>query len=185
MKRIIMRISLVIVFASLFVFGVIFAGGQGGSGSIVSTVQAADDDDRGGCRRNSNSQLISESALLSGLAPGALFPFIDTTPNSIVSAHIAITDATTTCAAGAAPPANMQILAGQAGVQLVPVMTAATNTGIGTATQCVFHVTVTPGSGGVPETVTDIVVVNTNTSAGLTGVNTITASAEVCIQRRR
>ena len=26
-------------------------------------------------------QLISESSLLSGLAPGALFPFIDSTPN--------------------------------------------------------------------------------------------------------
>jgi hypothetical protein len=55
MKRIIMMISLVIVFASLFVFGVIFTGGQGSSGSIVSTVQAADDDDeddRGSCRRN-------------------------------------------------------------------------------------------------------------------------------------
>ncbi len=186
MKRIIIRIRLVIVFASLLVFGVIFAGGQGSSGSIVSTVQAVDDVDGGGCRRNSNIQLISESALLSGLAPGALFPFIDTTPNSIVSAHIAITDATTTCAAGAAPPTNMQILAGQAGGQLVNVMTAATNTGIPTSpTQCVFHVTVTPGSGGVPETVTDIVVVNTNASAALTGVNTITASAEVCVQRRR
>jgi hypothetical protein len=186
MKRIIMRISLVTVFASLFVFGVIFAGGQGNSGSIVSNVQAADDvDDRGGCKRNSNFQLISESALLSGLAPGALFPFIDTTPNSIVSAHIAITDATTTCEPGAAPPANIQILVGQAGGLLVNVMTAATNTGIGTtATQCVFHVTVTPGSGGVPETVTDIVVVNTNASAALTGVNTITASAEVCVPRR-
>jgi hypothetical protein len=55
MKRIIMTISLVIVFASLFVFGVIFTGGQGGSGSLVSSVQAADDDDddnRGGCRTN-------------------------------------------------------------------------------------------------------------------------------------
>jgi hypothetical protein len=182
MKRIIMRISLVTVFASLFVFGVTFAGGQGSSGSIVSNVQAANDgDDRGGCK---NIQLISESTLLSGLSSGALFPFIDTTPNSIVSAHIAITDATTTCAAGAAPPANIQILVGQAGVELVPVMSSATNTGIGTATQCVFHVTVTPGSGEVPETVTDIVVVNTNNSAALTGVNTITASAEVCVQRR-
>ena len=184
MKRITMRISLIIVFASLFVFGVIFAGGPGSSGSIVSTVQAADDVDGGGCRRNSTIQLISESALLSGLAPGALFPFIDSTPNSMVSAHIAITDATTTCAAGAAPPANIQILVGQAGVELVPVMTAATNTGISTtAAQCVFHVTVTPGSGGVPETATDIVVVNGNPSVALTGVNTITASAEVCVRR--
>ncbi len=38
------------------------------------------------------TQLISESALLAGLAPGALFPFIDTTPRNIVSAHVAITD---------------------------------------------------------------------------------------------
>jgi hypothetical protein len=45
MKRIIMTISLVIVFASLFVFGVIFTGGRGSSGSIVSSVQAADGDD--------------------------------------------------------------------------------------------------------------------------------------------
>ena len=55
MKRIIMTISLVIVFASLFVFGVVFTGGQGSSGIFVSSVQAADDDDddnRGGCRTN-------------------------------------------------------------------------------------------------------------------------------------
>lgn len=51
-------------------------------------------------------QLISESALLTGLAPGALFPFIDTTPHRITSAHIAITDATSSCAPGAAAPSN-------------------------------------------------------------------------------
>ena len=72
---------------------------------------------------------------------------------------------------------------GRPRLSLADMMTAATNTGIGTATQCVFHVTVTPGSGGVPETVTDIVVVNNNSSAALTGVNTITASAEVCVRR--
>ena len=59
MKRIIMTISLVIVFASLFVFGVIFTGGQGSRGSIVPSVQAMDkdkdddDDENGGsCPRN-------------------------------------------------------------------------------------------------------------------------------------
>jgi len=33
-------------------------------------------------------------------------------------------------------------------------MTAATNTGIGSPTQCVFHVTISPGVGGVPASVT-------------------------------
>ena len=45
MKQIIIRASLVIVFASLIAFGVMFAGGRGSSGSIVSTVQAVDDVD--------------------------------------------------------------------------------------------------------------------------------------------
>jgi hypothetical protein len=124
-------------------------------------------------------QLISQSSLLAGLAPGALFPFIDTTPHSISLAHIAITDATSTCGAGAAAPANIQILAGVAGGALANVMTAATNTGIGSSTQCVFHVTIRPDHDGVPARVTDIVVVNSNASAALTGVNTITASAQV------
>jgi hypothetical protein len=123
--------------------------------------------------------LISESSLLDGLAPGALFPFIDTTPRSIALAHIAITDATSTCAPGAAAPSNIQILAGVAGGKLVNVMKAATNTGIGASTQCVFHVTIRPGARDVPATVTDIVVVNANGSAALTGVNTITVSAQV------
>lgn len=125
-----------------------------------------------------HKQLVSESALLAGLAPGALFPFLDTTPNRIASTHIAVTDATASCSAGAAPPANMQILVGQAGVALTNVLTAATNTGIGTPAQCVFHVTAVPGRGGVPRTVTDVVVVNAG-AAPLTGINTVNASASV------
>jgi len=41
------------------------------------------------------------------------------------------------------------------------------------------HVTIRPGKGGVPSSVTDIVVLNANTSNALTGINTVTASAEV------
>jgi hypothetical protein len=124
--------------------------------------------------------LVVQSAILSGLAPGAVFPFIDSTPHQIASAHIAVTDATTTCTAGATAPTNVQVLVGQAGGTLAPVMTAATNTGITTtAGQCVFHVTVTPGSSGVPATVTDIVVRNQSGSVALTGVNTVTVSAVV------
>jgi hypothetical protein len=124
-------------------------------------------------------QLISGNSLLAGLAPGAAFPFIDTTPNTIARAHIAITDSTSSCAAGAAPPSNVKVLVGQAGVALVSVMDATTNTGISTTPgQCVFHVTVTPGVSVVPSPVTDIVVVNGGTSA-LTGINTVTATATV------
>jgi hypothetical protein len=125
-----------------------------------------------------HNQLISESALLAGLASNSLFPFLDTTPNTIRRTHIAITDATAACTAGAAPPANIQVLVGQAGVALTNVMTAATNTGIGTAAQCVFHVTARSGQGGVPGTVTDVVVRNAG-AAPLTGINTVTASATV------
>ncbi len=124
------------------------------------------------------AQLISESSLLAGLSSNALFPFLDTTPNTIKRAHIAVTDATSNCSAGAAAPANIQVLAGQAGETLVNVMTAATNTGIGTAAQCVFHVTVQRGKGGLPATFTDIVVRNAG-GAALTGINTVTASATV------
>lgn len=124
-------------------------------------------------------QLISENALLAGLAPGALFPFIDSTPHRITQAHIAVTDATPECAPGAAAPSNIQILAGVAGGALVNVMTAATNTGIGSSGQCVFHVTIRAGVGDVPGRVTDIVVVNSNGTAALTGINTITVSALV------
>lgn len=123
--------------------------------------------------------LISENAMLAGLPGGAVFPFIDTTPSTIRRAHIAVTDSTSNCAAGAAPPDNVQILVGEAGVELVGVMGATTNTGISTTPgQCVFHVTVKAGHGGVPAKVTDIVVLNAG-SAALTAVNTITASADV------
>jgi hypothetical protein len=127
----------------------------------------------------STPQLISASSILAGLVPGALFPFIDSTPHRIVRAHIAVTDATSDCEAGAAAPSNVAVLAGVAGGTLVNVITAATNTGIGSTAQCVFHVTIKPGEGGVPSTVTDIVVVNTNSSSALSGSNTITASADV------
>ncbi len=124
-------------------------------------------------------QLIAANSLLAGLAPGAVFPFIDTTPHKIAQAHIAITDSTSDCHPGAAPPDNVKILVGQAGVALVSVMDKTTNTGISTTqSQCVFHVTVTAGKGGIPETVTDIVVRNGGSSS-LTGINTVTASATV------
>ena len=135
-----------------------------------------EDDDDGGAA--AGPRLISESALLIGLEGGALFPFIDTTPNRIVRAHIAITDATETCEAGASAPTNIQVLVGSAGVTLVDVMDATTNTGIGTPTQCVFHVTVVAGANGVPVDVMDIVIVNGG-EGPLTGVNTVTVSAEV------
>ena len=128
---------------------------------------------------SANPQLIAESSILAGLAPNGLFPFVDSTPHHIVKAHIAITDATSSCEAGAAVPSNIQILVGVAGGSLVNVMTPATNTGIGSPAQCVFHVTITPGVDGVPSTVTDIVVVNANSNAPLTGINTITVSAAV------
>jgi hypothetical protein len=126
-----------------------------------------------------DTQFIAESSLLAGLAPGAVFPFIDTTPHQIAQAHIAITDSTSDCHAGAAPPDNVKILVGQAGVALVSVMDKTTNTGIFTTPgQCVFHVTINAGQAGVPATVTDIVVLNGG-SAALTGINTVTASATV------
>jgi hypothetical protein len=128
---------------------------------------------------NGGGQFIAESSLLAGLAPGAVFPFIDTTPHKIAQAHIAITDSTSDCHAGAAPPDNIKILVGQAGVALVSVMDKTTNTGITTTPeQCVFHVTINAGQAGLPATVTDIVVRNGGSSA-LTGINTVTASATV------
>ena len=125
------------------------------------------------------NQFVVATSMLSGLAPGAVFPFIDTTPHTISQAHIAVTDATTNCAPGAAAPSNVKVLVGQAGVSLVSVMGAAKNTGISTTPgQCVFHVTIRAGQAGVPNAVTDIVVLNGGSSA-LTGINTVTASATV------
>jgi hypothetical protein len=125
------------------------------------------------------SHFVVASSMLSGLGTGTVFPFIDTTPQTISQAHVAITDATTNCSPGAAPPTNVKVLVGQAGVSLVPVMDASTNTGISTTPgQCVFHVTIQAGQSGVPSTVTDIVVLNSGSSP-LSGVNTVTASATV------
>ena len=128
---------------------------------------------------DADGQILEESALLAGMASNSVFPFIDSTPNRIRRGHVAITDATTACAAGAAPPTNMEVLVGEAGVALVAVMGAGTNTGIGTPRQCVFHVTVRAGRNGVPRTITDFVIVNKSATAALTGINTVTASAEV------
>ncbi len=126
-----------------------------------------------------DTQFIAESSLLAGLAPSAVFPFIDTTPHKIAQAHIAITDSASDCHPGATAPDNIKILVGQAGVALVSVMDKTTNTGISTTpSQCVFHVTINAGQAGVPATVTDIVVLNGGSSA-LTGINTVTASATV------
>ena len=126
-----------------------------------------------------STKLVAENAILAGLPPGALFPFIDSTPNGIASTHIALTDATAVCSHETpTPPLNVVVLVGEAGGTLTNVMTAATNTGIGSPTQCVFHVTVTPGSDGVPRRATDIVVVNAG-AAPLSGLNTITVTAEI------
>ena len=125
------------------------------------------------------SIFISESSLLDGLGAGAVFPFIDTTPNKIQRAQIAVTDAAASCTGGDSPPTNVQVLVGEAGVALEPALSAATNTGISTTEgQCVFRVTIEPGRGGMPDTVTDIVVLNGG-GAPFTGINTITVSAEV------
>jgi hypothetical protein len=149
---------------------------------VVFSATAAGGSGKGGGGREGGGQLISESSMLAGLSAQALFPFIDTTPHRITKAHIAVTDSTASCSAGAAPPAKIQVLVGQAGVALINVMTASTNTGIGTPAQCVFHVTVRPRRGGVPATVTDIVVRNGG-AAPLNGINTVTASATVNARR--
>lgn len=148
--------------------------------AIVLPALAHDDNDKG--TNWSKNKLVVENAILTGLPGGALFPFIDSTPNQIVSAHIALTDTTSNCSPRAAPPANLQVLVGVAGGTLVPVMTASTNTGIPgsgpSISQCVFHVTVRPGENGVPRQITDIVVVNGGNTP-LTALNTVTVSAEV------
>lgn len=119
---------------------------------------------------------IAESTILEGLAAGAVFPFIDTTPNRVLVAHVALTDSTAACDGNDAnQPSNIGILAGVAGVALSGVTLE--NTGIGSAIQCVFHATITPGGLGL-SSITDIVVVNVGGSP-LTGANTVTVSATV------
>jgi hypothetical protein len=125
----------------------------------------------------SNRPLVSESVRLEGLAPGAVFPFLDSTPFFIRTAHVAVTDETSVCAAGAAAPDNLQVLVGVAGGTLVTVLDESTNTGISTTPgQCVFHVTIMAGKNGIPAQVTDIVVLN-NGDEPLGSVQTATASA--------
>src|SRR5207253_10712108 len=87
-----------------------------------------------------DSQFIAESSLLAGLAPGAAFPFIDTTTHKIAQAHIAITDSSCDCHPGAAPPDNIKFMVGMAGVALMTVMDKDTNNCCSAyANQCVFH----------------------------------------------
>ena len=128
-------------------------------------------------------ELVSQSAMLAGLPAQTVFPFIDVTPSNIRRAHIAVTDSTSSCAGpGSGVPNRVQILVGKAGGKLVPVLTQAANTGISiNPKQCVFHVTVRAGADGIPDKVTDIVVVNAGDSR-LTGFNTITVSAEVVLR---
>src|SRR5437879_9207730 len=124
-----------------------------------------------------DSQFIAESSLLAGLAPGAVFPFIDTTPHKIAQAHIAITDSTSDCHAGAAPPDNIKILVGQAGVALVSVMDKTTNTGISTTPrQCVFHVSINAGQAGLSNTVNHITD-QASSSPAPTGINKVQDTA--------
>ena len=145
---------------------------------VVPALAVHDDGGSGGNSKN----MVVESAILAGLPAGALYPFIDSTPSQISATHIALTDETDNCSPGAAPPRNMVVLVGVAGGTLVPVMTPATNTGIGSPTQCVFHVTIRPGPrgfpGGMPTRITDVVVVNGG-DAPLTAWNTVTVSAEI------
>ena len=62
---------------------------------------------------------------------------------------------------------------------LVSVLDETTNTGISTVPgQCVFHVTIVAGRGGVPAKVTDIVVLNSGAEP-LGSVQTATASVEL------
>ena len=122
-------------------------------------------------------ELIFESTLLDGIASGNTISYIRTTPNEIVRAHVAVTDATEDCDGNDANrPINIEILAGVVGGLLA--VFDLENTGIGNVTQCVFHRTIIPGEDGIPATVTDIVVHNVGNSA-LTGINTISVSAEV------
>jgi hypothetical protein len=59
MKRTITTISLAVFVSSLFAIGVAFKGPVGGRGSIVTSVQAADDDDGGSCPRNCSLRTLN------------------------------------------------------------------------------------------------------------------------------
>lgn len=77
--------------------------------AIVLPAWAHDDDDHPSAGTNwSRTKLVVENAILAGFPSGTLFPFIDSTPNRIVSSHIALTDAASICSRGAAPPSNLQ-----------------------------------------------------------------------------
>ncbi|QBQ55150.1 hypothetical protein [Nitrosococcus wardiae] len=119
---------------------------------------------------------ISETTILKGLERGALFPYLDTTPNKIIHAHIALTDSTAACGQGGTDPDNISLLVGVAGGDLVaPILE---NTGIGNTEQCVFHLSIEADKDSIPSEITDIVVIN-NGPAPLSGFNTITVSATV------
>lgn len=131
---------------------------------------------------------VIQSEILLGLESGAIYPYIDTTPNVIRSGHIAITDTTENCGGdNPTQPDNIAVLIGSVDTGIFveskdvlgePENFEVENTGVGNSGQCVFHITFEAGDGTFPQTITDIVVVNTGDTT-LTGKNTITASATV------
>ena len=58
MKRIITTITVVVFLVSLFAMGVAFKGEHRGKGSIVTAVQAKDDDDRDKCPRQCSNETL-------------------------------------------------------------------------------------------------------------------------------
>jgi hypothetical protein len=111
---------------------------------------------------------------------------MDTTPNTITSGHITITDETTTCddTVGTQPD-NIAILVCSVDVGMFvesDIVLSVTdfdfvNTGIGGSGQCVFHLSFEADEAGFPAIIIDIVVVNIDGSP-LDGLNTITVSAQ-------
>lgn len=137
-------------------------------------------------RSISRPRAIGSSYSLAGLEPNQWWPLYDTTNfGEITKIRIALTDSTATCAApptGTAPT-NVQIRVGQAGVGVdiwsyVNVATAATNTGVGSADQCVFRMTIKPGQNGLPSTLTDIVAANVG-GATLDGTQNVSVLLKV------
>ena len=121
------------------------------------------------------SRLIQDTVSLNGVDVGSVGVVADTTPNGMGTVNIAATlpvaeaGAADTCEPGVEAPL-VTVAAGQAGVALPTVFTAADNTGItgrlnigggfgATDDMCVFHRTITiadtPGAG----LLTDIVVI--------------------------